>query len=214
MSRVFAYLAITKLQLNEYQAAIDSFRTSYSLDPFGTYGRYAKHCLLTLAGDQAIRSHSPVDSSKVLDDSINKINQQSSSEIARHNSEGNNFARTHSSNAGSGADAYVQAAKARTESALRGAYAQESANNLKHLMGVKRVAGDANLRAWGTNLTTRYYGDDTYLYPPYYIPRERPLELKAIAASLAQSKLMSNRKNSPNHKSGYQKSTKNKKRKR
>lgn len=184
MSRVFAYLAITKLQLNERQAAIDSFRTSYELDPFGTYGRYAKYCLIALAGDDAIRAHAPVDSSKILDGTINKINEQSAAELARHNHEGAVNAHLSAMSAGTHTDSFVQAARARTDGTLRAAFTQESANNLKHLLATKRKPGDANLRAWGTNLTTRYYGTDTYLYAPYYIPREKPLELKAIAASL------------------------------
>jgi len=81
-------------------------------------------------------------------------------------------------------DSRIQSNNARIEGALRAAHTVESANNLKHILAVKKMPGDANLRAWGTTLTTRYYGNETYLTAPYYIPKERPMELKAIVQSL------------------------------
>jgi hypothetical protein len=185
MSRCFAYLAITKMQLNERQAAIDAFRTSYALDPFGTYGRYAKHCLLVLAGDEAMRKRSPVDSKKILDTALSQIDKQSADGVARHYAEGNAISSARLSRSwGLPFDSRIQSNSARNEGAMRAVHTAESANNLKHLLATKKMPGDANLRAWGTNLTTRYYGNETYLFAPYYIPRERPMELKAIVRAL------------------------------
>lgn len=186
MSRCFSYLAITKMQLNLRQAAIDSFRISFMLDPFGTYGRYAKSCLVILAGDEAMRKHPPIDSKKVLDVAMSSIDKQSSEISSRHQSLANQVA---SSRIGYRADvsmidSRIQSNNARIEGALRAAHTVESANNLKHMLAVKKMPGDANLRAWGTTLTTRYYGNETYLTAPYYIPKERPMELKAIVQSL------------------------------
>ena len=198
MARVHAYLAIAKLQINQRQAAIDEFRISYEIDPFGSYGRYAKECLLKLAGDEAIRKRGPVDSDKILHSSLDKINDQSSKLMALHSQEGNRMAQTrYASNpffsASNGyADAQIQGTNARINAAERNAFTQESANNLKHLMGVKNKPGNAHLRAWGTDLNTRYYGDDTYLYAPYFIPREYPAELRAIQQSIASSQSHNN----------------------
>ncbi len=189
MSRCYSYLAITKMQLNLRQAAIDAFRTSNLLDPFGAYGRYARACLIVLAGDEAMRKRSPTDSQKVLDVAMSQIDKQSSENISRHRQEGNEIASSRLIYRPdfSYVDARVQSNSARTEGALRAAHTAESANNLKHMLAVKKMPGDANLRAWGTTLTTRYYGNETYLSAPYYIPRERPMELKAIVQSLQSS---------------------------
>lgn len=186
MSRCFAYLAITKMQLNLRQAAIDSFRTSFMLDPFGNYGRYAKSCLVTLAGDEAMRKRPPVDSKKVLDVAMSNIDKQSSDISNRHQSQANQVATSRIGYRADGLmiDSRIQSNNARIEGALRAAHTVESANNLKHMLAVKKMPGDANLRAWGTTLTTRYYGNETYLNAPYYIPKERPMELKAIVQSL------------------------------
>ncbi|HEY9732077.1 MAG TPA: hypothetical protein V6C89_09195 [Drouetiella sp.] len=186
MSRCFSYLAITKMQLNLRQAAIDAFRTSFMLDPFGTYGRYAKACLVVLAGDEAMRKHPPVDSKQVLDVAMSNIDKQSAEISNRHQTQANQIAN---SRIGYRPDLYmidsrIESNNARIEGALRAAHTVESANNLKHILAVKKMPGDANLRAWGTTLTTRYYGNETYLNAPYYIPRERPMELKAIVQSL------------------------------
>lgn len=186
MSRCFAYLAITKMQLNLRQAAIDAFRTCFMLDPFGTYGRYAKSCLVVLAGDEAIRKRSPVDSKQVLDVALRSIDKQTNDISTRHRSQADQIA---SSRIGyrtgfSMVDSRIDSNNARIEGALRAAHTVESANNLKHMLAVKKMPGDANLRAWGTTLTTRYYGNETYLSAPYYIPREQPMELKAIVQSL------------------------------
>jgi hypothetical protein len=192
MSRCYSYVAITKMQLNERQATIDAFRTSYSLDPFGTYGRYAKQCLIVLAGDEAIRTHAPVDSTKILDSAMSHIDKQSSDNAARHFAAGNAYSSARSLRPNF--DSQLGAVNARTEAALKAANTVEAANNLKHLLAVKKMPGDANLRAWGTTLTTRYYGDETYLFAPYYIPRERPMELKAIVKSMNALQLTSKQK--------------------
>ncbi|MDR3612004.1 MAG: hypothetical protein P4L53_00460 [Candidatus Obscuribacterales bacterium] len=182
MARVHSYLAITKLQENERPAALEEFRTTYAIDPFGTYGRYAKLCLLKLAGDEEIRKRGPVDSDEVLQSSLDKINKQSAGLINFHNRESS---RTPQLPFGTGFAAQIQATSAKNNTVLQNAFTQESANNLKHLMGLKAKPGDAHLRAWGTNLNTRYYGSDTYLYAPYYIPREYPVELKAQQQTLS-----------------------------
>lgn len=195
MSRVHAYLAITRLQINDRKTALEEFRNAFALDPFGAYGRYAKYCLIKLAGDEAIRKHGPVDPKVMLDGALNKIDEQSSTEIARHRELGERSAQAHlraarvSSNYLSGGPAarfsssYVAAARASEDATLRGAFTQESANNLKLLLATKQMPGDAHLRAWGTNLHTRYYGSDTRLYPPHYIPREYVAPLKAVTQS-------------------------------
>jgi hypothetical protein len=174
------------MQLNLRQAAIDAFRTSFMLDPFGTYGRYAKACLVVLAGDEAMRKHPPVDSKKVLDVAMSNIDKQSAEISSRHQSQATQIANSRIGYRQdfSMIDSRIQSNNARIEGALRAAHTVESANNLKHILAVKKMPGDANLRAWGTTLTTRYYGNETYLNAPYYIPRERPMELKAIVQSL------------------------------
>lgn len=186
MSRCFSYLAITKMQLNLRQAAIDAFRTSFMLDPFGTYGRYAKSCLLVLAGDEAMRKRPPVDSKEILDIAMKNIDKQSADISGRHQAQAYQIAgsRIGYRQDYSMIDSRIQSNNARIEGTLRAAHTVESANNLKHMLAVKKMPGDANLRAWGTTLTTRYYGNETYLNAPYYIPRERPMELKAIVQSL------------------------------
>jgi hypothetical protein len=186
MARVHSYLAITKLQENERPAALEEFRTTYAIDPFGTYGRYAKFCLLKLAGDEEIRKRGPVDSDEILQSSLDKINKQSDSLINFHNHESS---RTPQLPFGGGFAAQIQATSSKNNTVLQNAFTQESANNLKHLMGLRAKPGDAHLRAWGTNLNTRYYGADTYLYAPYYIPREYPVELKAQQKALCTNPL-------------------------
>ncbi len=205
MSRCFSYLAITKMQLNLRQAAIDAFRTSFMLDPFGTYGRYAKDCLLVLAGDEAMRKGPPVDSKQVLDIAMRNIDKQSADISGRHQVQANQFV-----NSGviyqqdySMIDSRIRSNNARIEGALRAAHTVESANNLKHMLAVKKMPGDANLRAWGTTLTTRYYGNETYLNAPYYIPKERPMELKAIVQSLQSMKKRSTHASPMVHKNSH-----------
>ncbi|MBS1952715.1 MAG: hypothetical protein JST89_00870 [Cyanobacteria bacterium SZAS-4] len=210
MSRCFAYLAITKMQLNLRQAAIDSFRTSFMLDPFGNYGRYAKSCLVTLAGDEAMRKRPPVDSKQVLDVAMSNIDKQSSDISSRHQAQANQVASARIGYRPDGMmiDSRIQSNNARIEGALRAAHTVESANNLKHMLAVKKMPGDANLRAWGTTLTTRYYGNETYLNAPYYIPKERPMELKAIVRSLQSMHSKNNHAPSAVHSKGTHKSSK------
>jgi hypothetical protein len=201
MSRMYTYLAVTKLQVGERQAAIDAFNTCYELDPFGAFGRYAKNCLLVLVGDEAIRKRGVIDSQKDLDKALNKINQQSSDEIARHNKDGSDISRLRSSMPNTSGnvfgyfrfDSQVQARLAQADAAKRSAETAESANNLKHLLATKRMPGDAHLRAWGTNLTTRYYGSETMNLAPYWIPREYPLQLRAIPKSINSVKSTTNK---------------------
>ncbi|MGH9548462.1 MAG: hypothetical protein ACRD3W_03765, partial [Terriglobales bacterium] len=201
VARTHVYLAITKMQLNERKQAIDQFSLCYELDPFGTFGRYAKQCLIILAGDSAVRERSPVDSRQLLDNAIDKINRQSSEQVNRTLSDGMSISsmRRRSmymqpwSPFGRN-DRAVGAMRAQVDATMRAAQAQESANNLKHLLATKQMPGDAHLRAWGTTLTTRYYGRETNIIVPTYIPPDYPLELKAIAASLSAPRVSSRKK--------------------
>ena len=118
VARVFSYLAITKMQINQRQAAIDAFRSCYELDPFGTYGRYAKGCLLVLAGDEAIRKRSPFDSSKVLDSALGSINKDASKETVRHGSDAEAFVRSHANIRGY-SESFIRTAQVRTDGAKR-----------------------------------------------------------------------------------------------
>ncbi len=205
MSRIYVYLGVTLLQINQRQSAIDAMKAAYELDPFGTYGRYAKHCLIVLMGDDAVRRRGPKDNLKVVKKTVDNVNSQAYADAARHSNIGQSIARAKQISASNfrvqqdpenysnelalkqafvRTDAMVQAAKARQEAAKRAADTRESANNLKALITAKHLPGDAKLRAFGTTLNTRYYGDETYNLAPHYIPREAPLELKASAKSI------------------------------
>lgn len=215
MSRVHAYMAVTKLQINERQSALDAFRTCYELDPFGTYGQYAKRCLIELAGDEAVRQKGPVDSNKILDGAIEKIDRQSQNERGRHAESGASLSQLRTTSGKTQVnklydeiygspwespsnqliqrsnyartDSYAQAMKAASDATARASFTAESANNLKHLMASKPLYGGARLRAWGTNLNARYYGRETWNLAPAYIPREHPVPLKAAPLSLKKN---------------------------
>jgi tetratricopeptide (TPR) repeat protein len=199
MSRVHAYLGVTLLQLNQRQAALDAMNAAYELDPFGTYGRYAKQCLITLMGDEEVRKRGPKDDLKTVEKTLNSVNHQADTDSNRYRREGNIQAdhmrfNIRDSNWAPNdlgirrdyihTDWTVQSTRVRQDAAKRAEYAQESANNLKMLLSTKLMPGDAKLRALGTTLHARYYGDETYNLAPYYIPREAPLELKAQPLSL------------------------------
>lgn len=207
MSRIHAYLGITLLQMNQRKAAIDALRASYELDPFGSYGRYSKNCLIILMGDEEVRKRGPKDDLKTVQKTISKVNTNADSESSRHNRFGERIASDRQFSGSRAAssmvydadswtnqaalrqrymrsDASEQAARVRQDAARRASLTQESANNLKSLITAKILPGDAKLRAFGTSLTARYYGDETRNLAPWYIPREAPLELKAKPALL------------------------------
>jgi hypothetical protein len=62
-------------------------------------------------------------------------------------------------------DGQVQANLAKAEAAKAQADLQTSANNLEYLLADKKKDGEAKLRAFGTNLYTRYYGDEDHEAP-------------------------------------------------
>ena len=198
MSRIHVYLGSTLLQLNERQAAIDALRAAYELDLFGTYGRYAKNCLIVLMGDEEVRKHGPRDNLRVVKNTLESVNKHADNEAQRHKEAGQILAAIRKDSAGAvkpgpgyyseemiakqrymRSDSIVQQARARQEAAQRAAATQEAANNLKSLITAKALPGDAKLRAFGTGLNTRYYGNETYNLAPWYIPREAVQELKA-----------------------------------
>lgn len=81
-------------------------------------------------------------------------------------------------------DAQVQANKARLEAALKSGYVTESAANLKDLLLAPTLPGDAKLKALGTNLYVRYYGDETPSYDLPPVPEDPIQELKAKALQM------------------------------
>lgn len=210
LARIYAYLGVTLLQLNERASAMDAMQAAYELDPFGTFGRYAKNCLIVLAGDEEIRRRGPRDDKKTVDSVLDKINRQASSDAGRFSKGGsvaandrnitssrftNRLASEFSGYSDTSndysmrssyarSDAAVQSANAHRDATLRAASAREAANNLKMLLTTKILPGGSRLRAFGTTLNTRYYGSETRNLAPWYIPREYPPELKAQAKSL------------------------------
>lgn len=209
LARTYAYLGVTLLQLNERASAMDAMQAAYELDPFGTFGRYAKNCLIILAGDEEIRRRGPRDDKKTVDDVLNKINKQTSSDASRYSKFANiaandrqnttnrftsRIAGEHYDDGGSNdvamrsiyarTDSGVQSRNAQKDATLRAAYSREAANNLKMLMTTKILPGGSRLRAFGTTLNTRYYGTETRNLAPWYIPREYPPELKAQAKAI------------------------------
>ncbi|MBX9689012.1 MAG: hypothetical protein K2X27_20050 [Candidatus Obscuribacterales bacterium] len=210
MSRIHVYLGVTLLQLNQRRSAIDAMRAAYELDPFGNYGRYAKHCLITLMGDEEVRKRGPKDNLKTVQKTLSLVNSSANKDAARQQNFVGSIVAAKQSSAYSFAnslnrdgfsnemalkqsyvrtDAMTQVARARQDAALRSTYTYESANNLKSLLTAKLLPGDAKLRAFGTTLHARYYGDETYNLAPTYIPREAPFELKASAASIKSAKI-------------------------
>ncbi len=214
LARTYAYLGVTLLQLNERTSAMDAMQAAYELDPFGTFGRYAKNCLIILAGDEEIRRRGPRDDKKTVEQVLNKINNQSSSDAGRfsktanaaatdrqnttarftnrlagelYSPDGSNEYALRSNYAQT--DSRVQAANAQKDATLRAAYSKEAANNLKMLLTTKILPGGSRLRAFGTTLNTRYYGSETRNLAPWYIPREYPPELKAQAKTIRMQSL-------------------------
>lgn len=82
-------------------------------------------------------------------------------------------------------DAQVQGNKARIEAAGKATSVTESAANLKDLMMAPYFPGDAKLKALGTNLYVRYYGDDTPSYDLPPVPEDPIQELRAKALRLS-----------------------------
>ena len=212
LARTYAYLGVTLLQLNERASAMDAMQAAYELDPFGTFGRYAKNCLIILAGDEEIRRRGPRDDKKTVEQVLNKVNKQANSDAGRFSRTANvaandrqntssrftsRLAGEYSSSDGNSneynlrsayarTDAAVQAANAQKDATLRSAYAKEAANNLKMLLTTKMLPGGSRLRAFGTTLNTRYYGTETRNLAPWYIPREYPPELRAQAKTIVK----------------------------
>jgi TolA-binding protein len=82
-------------------------------------------------------------------------------------------------------DSIVQANYARAEAARKAAFVQESAANLKDQMLKPTVLkDDAKLKALGTTLYCRYYGDETPSVDEPPVPEDPILELKARAMGL------------------------------
>jgi len=82
-------------------------------------------------------------------------------------------------------DAIVQANKARYEAAQKAAFVQESAANLKdQLLKPSALKDDARLKALGTSLYCRYYGDETPSTDDPVVPADPVLELRAKALGL------------------------------
>lgn len=82
-------------------------------------------------------------------------------------------------------DGRVQGNRARQEAAEKAANVQESATNLKDLMLQPTKPGRAHLKALGTNLYVRYYGDETPSYDYPNVPDDPVEELRAQALRLS-----------------------------
>lgn len=94
----------------------------------------------------------------------------SQTEISDLNYLRNNWART---------DARVKAMAWQKEAAQRAAYVAESATNLKDQLLRPQKKGSARLRALGTNVYVRYYGDETPSSSEDIVPEDPALELRA-----------------------------------
>jgi hypothetical protein len=82
-------------------------------------------------------------------------------------------------------DAIVQGNYARAEAARKSAFVQEAAANLKdQLLRPGVLKDDAHLKALGTSLYCRYYGDDTPSIDEPPVPEDPIQELKARAMGL------------------------------
>ena len=82
-------------------------------------------------------------------------------------------------------DSIVQANYARSEAARKSAFVQESAANLKEqLLTPGILKDDARLKALGTSLYCRYYGDETPSVDEPPVPDDPVQELKARAMGL------------------------------
>lgn len=91
-------------------------------------------------------------------------------EISDLNYMRSNWART---------DSRVRAMAVQREAAQRAAYVAESATNLKDQLLRPAKQGGARLRALGTNVYVRYYGDETPSSSDDKIPEDPALELRA-----------------------------------
>lgn len=91
-------------------------------------------------------------------------------EISNLNYLRNSWART---------DSRVRAMAAQREAAQKATYVAESAANLKEQLLRPHKKGEARLRALGTNVYVRYYGDDTPSSSDEVVPEDPALELKA-----------------------------------
>lgn len=76
-------------------------------------------------------------------------------------------------------DVRVRAMASQREAAQRAAYVAESATNLKDQLLRPHKKGGARLRALGTNVYVRYYGDETPSSSDEKIPEDAAIELKA-----------------------------------
>ncbi|MBS2008802.1 MAG: tetratricopeptide repeat protein [Cyanobacteria bacterium SZAS TMP-1] len=82
-------------------------------------------------------------------------------------------------------DSRVQANMARIAAAQKAAFVQESAANLKdQLLKPSVLRDDARLKALGTSLYCRYYGDETPSVDEPPVPEDPVLELKARAIGM------------------------------
>lgn len=81
-------------------------------------------------------------------------------------------------------DAAVQATKIRAEAARKAAFVAQSAADLKAQMMQPVRPGNAKLRALGTNLYVRYYGNDTPSWNDGPVADDAPVELAAKAHKL------------------------------
>lgn len=78
-------------------------------------------------------------------------------------------------------DGQTQANQARAAAALKAAYVNESAANLKEQIDARHLPEDAHLRALGTNLYVRYYGEAGPSYDQPAVPEDPITELSAKA---------------------------------
>lgn len=76
-------------------------------------------------------------------------------------------------------DVRARAMAAQREAAQKAAYVAESASNLKDQLLRPHKKGEAHLRALGTNVYVRYYGDETPSSSDEKIPEDPAIELKA-----------------------------------
>jgi tetratricopeptide (TPR) repeat protein len=81
-------------------------------------------------------------------------------------------------------DGQVQANLARAAAAKAQTELQTSANNLEYLLADKKQPGEAKLRAFGTNLFVRYYGNEDHEAPT--APPDPMIELKATQMRLSE----------------------------
>ncbi len=81
-------------------------------------------------------------------------------------------------------DAVVQGTRARAEATRKAAFVAQSASNLKSLMMQPTRPGNAKLRALGTNLYVRYYGNETPSWTESPVPEDPAIELAAKANKL------------------------------